>query len=226
MQAIRSPGRQPIGEACVLGGAGVAADAQGRSADMGAQLRALYTSDYIRVWKSFLASNEVTPFRTRPEVSAHLEILADMRSPLLAVLFLTAESTAVPAAQAPQGGPGAESGVLTKVHAASPNDSVTGISRAFQPIRETVKAGNRDRLIDEPNRAYMNALSGMKLAMSRLESDRPGNPKPVPLPFALVVKNGSKTRRRVSASMPCPLSLTATITKSPGSTPGWALVYV
>ena len=37
-------------------------------------------------------------------------------------------------------------------------------------------------------------------------------PSPVPFPKSFVVKKGSKTRDRVSASMPSPVSVTASIT--------------
>ena len=42
--------------------------------------------------------------------------------------------------------------------------------------------------------------------------------EPVPLPCSFVVKNGSKMRARVSASMPLPVSLTASTTYAPGAT--------
>ena len=44
-----------------------------------------------------------------------------------------------------------------------------------------------------------------------------GSPRPVPSPTGLVVKKGSNTCSRVSASMPCPVSLTVTQTARPGT---------
>ena len=44
-------------------------------------------------------------------------------------------------------------------------------------------------------------------------------PRPVPLPATLVVKNGSKMRARVAASMPEPVSLTDSTTQRPAGTP-------
>ena len=46
-------------------------------------------------------------------------------------------------------------------------------------------------------------------------------PSPVPLPFSLVVKNGSKMRARVCSSMPQPVSVTASCTYDPGFTATW-----
>ena len=45
-------------------------------------------------------------------------------------------------------------------------------------------------------------------------------PRPVPRSTPLVFKNGSKTRERVSASMPQPLSLTVSTTHGPAPVPG------
>jgi hypothetical protein len=45
-------------------------------------------------------------------------------------------------------------------------------------------------------------------------------PRPVPEPIGFVVKNGSKTRSRVMASMPTPVSLTASIACAPAVAPG------
>src|SRR5580658_6522237 len=42
------------------------------------------------------------------------------------------------------------------------------------------------------------------------------SPSPVPLPIGLVVKNGSKTWESVAASIPCPVSLTCSMTYRPG----------
>ena len=38
------------------------------------------------------------------------------------------------------------------------------------------------------------------------------SPSPVPRPGGFVVKNGSKTRVRTASSMPCPLSVTFSVT--------------
>ena len=43
------------------------------------------------------------------------------------------------------------------------------------------------------------------------------SPRPVPLPSCLVVKNGSKTRARVAASIPTPVSLTESARRSAGT---------
>ena len=47
------------------------------------------------------------------------------------------------------------------------------------------------------------------------------SPRPVPLPFSLVVKNGSKSLAMVASSMPHPVSVTASSTYLPGTTLSW-----
>ena len=45
------------------------------------------------------------------------------------------------------------------------------------------------------------------------------NPRPVPLPTAFVVKNGSKMRSRVAMSMPVPVSVTVRLSHTPFAYP-------
>ncbi len=73
--------------------------------------------------------------------------------------------------------------------------TVADVSRFFQPAREVVPPGNRDRLIDDGNRGYMAALGGMQRAMARLETDGPSSPG---LAFARrgAKGGGSRARRR------------------------------
>jgi hypothetical protein len=49
-------------------------------------------------------------------------------------------------------------------------------------------------------------------------------PSPVPFPGPFVVKKGSKIWPSVAASIPWPVSLTASITYEPAATPAWASV--
>ena len=62
--------------------------------------------------------------------------------------------------------------VIESRAAATPAD----IGRVFQPTREIVSPNNRERLIDDPNRTYMNALADLQRAMQRLQDDRASNP--------------------------------------------------
>jgi type VI secretion system protein ImpL len=192
-QAIREPGSQSLGEACVLGSdsrTGLTPGIDG--ARLASQLSALYTHAYIQAWKEFTASTAVQPFRSPAEAAHRLEILSDNRSPLLAAMFLIADNTvfSLPAAPAPSAGAGPASGLLdrilpvatrkavaaTQTSADDPSNSTAEITRIFQPAREVVRPGNRDRLVDDSNRAYINALGDMQRAMQRLQNDPPSNP--------------------------------------------------
>ena len=149
----------------------------------------MYTRAYIQAWKNFLSSTGVQPFRSAADAAQGLGILADNRSPLLAALFLAAENTTiagrakpvVPAAQS------ASTGLLARILPAKKNTAplsaldndgnfAADIGRVFQPVHEVVVAGNRDRLIGDPNRDYVHALSEMQQIMARLKDDPPANP--------------------------------------------------
>src|SRR5579883_3200170 len=115
-------------------------------------------------------------------------MLSDNRSPLLAAVFLIADNTNFPAAAAPAA---AASGLLDKIMPANAKKAVdtakqvvgggeaattADITKVFQPAREVVVVSDRDRLINDPNRSYVNALSDLQRAMQRLQDDRPQNP--------------------------------------------------
>jgi type VI secretion system protein ImpL len=187
MSAIKDPSRLALGEPCVLGGSNTIASAM-QGVQMQGDLQNLYIPDYIRRWKTFVDQTSVDPFRNVAEAGKKLEILADNRSPLLSAVFMVSDNTNFTAA------PKADSGLLDKAidkipggtkkaldaakqvldsrASASPAD----IGRVFQPTREIVKPDNRDRLIDDPNRTYMNALADLQRAMQRLQDDRSSNP--------------------------------------------------
>jgi type VI secretion system protein ImpL len=193
-KAIRDPSRLALGEPCVVGGAGTVQQlAQGPL--VASELTSLYIREYIERWKLFASSTAVSPFGGVAAAARKLETLADNRSPLLAAVFLMAYHTnfAAPAPGSPPGSAaGAAGGLLERIlpqsvkkaaevakqatPAAAPSLTPADIGRVFQPSREVVPAANRDRLIDDPNRAYMNALSELQRAMKRLETDRPNNP--------------------------------------------------
>lgn len=190
-QAIREPNEQSAGEACVVGGSGASTPFP-QGSQVASQLSAMYTRAYMQAWKDFLTSTGVQPFRSAAEAAQGLEILADNRSPLLAALFLAAENTsfsgsARPAASA-TAAQSASTGLLARILPAaakkaapvnsSSNDGnlAADLARVFQPVHEMVPAGNRDRLIGDPNRDYVNALSEMQQAMARLKDDPPSNP--------------------------------------------------
>lgn len=78
-------------DSCVLGGnavGGFVADAA-----LVRQLRTRYIRDYIERWKGFLAGAGVKPYANVADAAQKLQMLADNRSPLLALIAVTADST-------------------------------------------------------------------------------------------------------------------------------------
>lgn len=194
-RAMKDPSRMAVGEPCVMGGMGAATQLL-QGGQIESDLQNLYIADYIRKWKDFVSKTSVEPFRSVADASRKLDALADNRSALLASIFLISDNTNFPAPSATAaaassvatqaaGGlldrmlPGAKQAVdaAKQVAAAKPPAATTAdIVRVFQPAREVVPPESRDRLIADPNRAYMNALAELQRAMARLENDRPSNP--------------------------------------------------
>jgi type VI secretion system protein ImpL len=193
-KAIKNPDQAGIGEPCVLGGMGALKQLT-QGSQLEAQLQNRYVAEYIRKWREFTTQTSVETFRSVPDAAKKLEILCDNRSPLLAALFLIADNTNFPAAGPDAGGAlssAANSGLVKKLVPAkaqkvataaqqalpenAPQATPADITRVFQPVREVVSANNRDRLIDDPNRNYVNALAALQTAMKALVDDRPNNP--------------------------------------------------
>jgi len=193
-KAIRDPNRIALGEPCVVGGRkAVTQLVQGPQ--VGIELTNLYVREYIRKWKEFSAGVGVQRYPSAEVAAKKLEVLADNRSPLLAAIFLISHHTNFPVSQSaasPATTPAA-TGLMNRLlpssmkkaakaaqQVAAAVDKATlspsDIGRVFQPAREVVPPANSERLIDEPNRPYMNTVSDLQRAMQRLENDRPNNP--------------------------------------------------
>jgi type VI secretion system protein ImpL len=189
LAAIKDPSRLTLGEPCVLGATNIGAGLL-QGAQVQTDLQNLYFQDYIKRWKDFVSSTSLLGFSNAGDAGKKLLVLADNRSPLLAAVFMIADNTnfPAPASQAPA----AATGILNRIMpsnakkaldtakqlvpaggaAMSPGD----ITKVFQPSREVVVVTDRDRLINDPNRNYMNALNDLQRAMDRLQDDRPSNP--------------------------------------------------
>lgn len=194
-KAIKDPNRSAMGEPCVLGGAGTAAAASQllHGAQIEADLENMYVRDYIKKWRDFSSTTSLMPFRNADDAAKKLNILADNRSPIIAAVFMIADNTNFPSAAAPAQA-AASSGLLNKlmpsnanaqkaIAAAKQMTAVQGtiltpgdISRVFQPARQVVSLQDRDRLITDPNRNYMNAIANLQRAMDSLASSHSSTP--------------------------------------------------
>jgi type VI secretion system protein ImpL len=187
LAAIKDPSRMALGEPCVVGGMNAGAQLL-QGAQVQTDLQNLYVQDYIKRWKDFAAATSVDQFRNSGDAGKKLEILADNRSPLLAAVFMIADNTNFPAAAAPAA---AASSMLDKIMPANAKKAVDAAKQAvgggqaaspaditsvFQPAREVVVVTDRDRLINDPNRAYMNALADLQRALQRLPDEKQSNP--------------------------------------------------
>ena len=198
-KAIHDPNRSALGDVCVLGGTNAIAQLT-QGAQVESDLQNYYVQDYIKKWRDFTAATSVEPFRGAADAAKKLELLADNRSPLLAAIFMISENTNFPGSAPGQGsslasaaGSAAQkSGLLNRLIPSSARKAATVASEAmpkaapaatpadisvvFQPVREVVSPNSRDRLIDDPNRNYMNALAQLQTAMQRIADDHSSTP--------------------------------------------------
>jgi type VI secretion system protein ImpL len=106
-------------------------------------LRAMYRTDYIRHWRTFLSPSAVVTFASVNDAARKLARLSDPQSPLLQLLALAAQNTAVDPA---------------------------GIGAAFQPLHLVMPPKMKDKYIGESNQAYMNALVGLRGSVEQAAS--------------------------------------------------------
>jgi type VI secretion system protein ImpL len=105
------------------------------------QLRGMYVDDYIRHWGEFLRQGAVQPFQGPADAARKLDRLSEPESPLLQMLAVASNHTAVDSA----------------------------VAAAFQPLHEVVTP-DADRYIGGGNEAYMGALLELALSFDQLAS--------------------------------------------------------
>lgn len=190
-EAIKDPSRLAMGEPCVVGTHNAAAQLM-QGPETQAELQNMYISDYIRRWKDFTGATSVLPFRNAQDAAKKLSLLADNRSPLLAAVFLISDNTNFPPHPASVAKNSGLQNAITRMLPSRTNQAVNlaksamptvappettdDITKVFQPSREVVSPNNRDRLIDDPNRKYMDALADLQRDMDKLQNDNPSNP--------------------------------------------------
>ena len=189
--AIKDPSRLAMGEPCVVGASSIGSQLL-QGPEIQAQLQNMYISDYIRRWKDFVGSTSVLPYRDVKDASHKLSILANNRSPLLAAVFLVSDNTNFPPRPNTAPATSALSSAITRMLPSSANQAANlaksamptvappqttdDITKVFQPSREVVAPGSRDRLIDDPNRKYMDSLATLQGDLDKLSNDNPSNP--------------------------------------------------
>lgn len=189
-----------LGEACVTGnGSGLVSNLRKDAAAEGA-IQQLYFRDYIAQWQAYIAGFSVVPFRSAGEAAQKLDILSEHKSPLLALLAMTANQTNFPVI--------AETSVMDKVPllgnalkkgektaqkiAATQTDpsaklTTADITKSFQPVHWVVPPDS-DKWVAEKNSAYVAALTQLGHSMQDIAAAS----SPDPAIYQAATQNAAK----------------------------------
>jgi type VI secretion system protein ImpL len=163
-KAVQHPDTYAAGETWVLGDAGGQALS---TAVSGSALWSQYSADFLKEWRSFLASARVVPCSGVKDAVTRLNALGAPASPILELFFVVSHNTAVSDPQ---------------------------IKSVFQPAQFLVDANATDKLIGPNSTPYMTALSNLAGAAD-LASQNPNPPDPVaafaPVQQQVVMANGA-----------------------------------
>jgi type VI secretion system protein ImpL len=140
-----------------------------------------YLREYIERWSSFLAGFSVSRYTSAEDAAKKLAILADYKSPLLALFYMTSKGTEFQTTSAP--------GVIEKalepivktaqkavkkVNDVRPDEqprpelaTFADIPRAFQPVQLVVPPASQT-WVTEKNNAYVDALRQLSGAMHEI----------------------------------------------------------
>jgi type VI secretion system protein ImpL len=178
-----------LGDSCVVGNTSGILTGLKRDADVERAIQQRYIHDYIEAWQRFVAGFSVIQYKGAADAAQKLDILASNRSPLLAMLAMTANQTNFsPTTEAGMvERAGKALGDLVKTGEQKVNQltesgkdkreisSTSDITRFFQPVRYVVPAAS-ERWINEKNSTYMDALAGLRGAIqakARSSADTP-----------------------------------------------------
>jgi len=127
------------------------------SADLSAQLRAMYEKDFIAQWRAFLNATAVLPYGSDPDAASKLSKLSANSSPLLALLCDVADNTNVQstaiklAFQAPQQVVAPGCGVLKKYDQASNDPYMKGLLSLQQCVQQVADAPHEQKDAQKTN---------------------------------------------------------------------------
>ncbi|MGJ5817084.1 ImcF-related family protein [Paludibaculum fermentans] len=136
--AIKNPDRYFSGEQWVLGDQVTSKIDRAKLIE---QLQQKYNTDFTGEWRAFLRAASVQRYASIADASKKLTLLAGNQSPLLALLWLISQNTAV--------------------------DGPT-VAEVFQPAQAVVPPASTDRYIAAPNQNYMNALIGLQTSLESI----------------------------------------------------------
>lgn len=137
-KAIQNPGEYFSGEVWVLG---PDAYANLDPLKMQQELQERYQGDFIKTWREFIRATRVVPYGSIPDAAKKLVKLSGNQSPLLSLLCVISDNTAVEAKP---------------------------VADLFRPPQQVTPPGCHDRLAAPANAAYMDDLSKLLATLQAL----------------------------------------------------------
>jgi type VI secretion system protein ImpL len=176
-QSIQHPNAVQ-GETWVLG---TATSTNLTSADLSAQLRAMYEKDFIAQWRAFLNAAAIMPYANDPDAATKLTKLSANSSPLLALICDVADNTNVQspaiklAFQSPQQVVAPGCGVLKKYDQASNDPYMKGLLNLQQCVQQVADAAPEQK--DAQKTTCQPTVSQAHLASAQLAQGLPTDPE-------------------------------------------------
>jgi type VI secretion system protein ImpL len=134
-EALQHTDRYVSGERWVLGDQDAAlAGSSGLQKD----LQTRYYADFAREWRSYIKSASLVPYTDIKDAVAKLGLISGNQSPLLALLALASQNTAV---------------------------DDPAVASVFQPVQTITPPESKDRYIAPPNQNYINALVTLQASL-------------------------------------------------------------
>ncbi|HET8654029.1 MAG TPA: ImcF-related family protein [Longimicrobiaceae bacterium] len=110
-------------------------------AKLAQELRTRYVADYIKHWQDYLHAGAVAAGAGPGDAALKLAQLSGNASPLLQMLAIASQNTAV---------------------------DTTAVGPAFQPVHQVVSPAAKDRYVGDSNAAYIAALGGLQMALKQV----------------------------------------------------------
>jgi type VI secretion system protein ImpL len=154
-------------------------------------IQQMFIREYIDRWRKYVAGFSAIRFNGAKDAARRLEILADHKSPLLALFAMTADQTNFAAAADPSAiekvpilrdlmkkGEKAAS-KLQDIHPPPPDTlSTADIARSFQPVQWVVPPGSDPWVVDR-NNGYVDALAQLGHSMQDIADGKNTDPASV-----------------------------------------------
>jgi type VI secretion system protein ImpL len=166
--AIAHADRYFSGEPWVLG------DQQAANLDLGKlqqELKTRYSTDFIKEWRTYMKSASVLRYAGLKDAAQKLTLLSGNQSPLLELVSLVSDNTAV---------------------------DDPAVAAIFQPAQAAVPPGSTDRFIAPPNQNYMNALVALQTSIEGI-ANQPGQPSDAAVAPTLASAGQAKINTRQMA---------------------------